>query len=62
MSFRRTALRPVSTNDRPRSKIMRERLQVMAPKPLPMQITPVVYGPIAAKAYVLFRNLPSWDD
>lgn len=42
--------------------IGRERLQVMATKPLPMQIKPVVYGPTAAKAYGLFRNLPSWDD
>lgn len=42
--------------------IGRERLQVLATKPLPMQIKPVVYGPTAAKAYGLFRNLPSWDD
>lgn len=42
--------------------IGRERLQVMATKPLPMQIKPVVYGPTAAKAYTLFRSLPSWDD
>jgi glycine/D-amino acid oxidase-like deaminating enzyme len=42
--------------------IGRERLQVMATKPLPLQIKPVVYGPTAAKAYGLFRNLPSWDD
>ncbi|MCA4134826.1 FAD-binding oxidoreductase [Arthrobacter sp. M4] len=40
----------------------RERLQVMATKPLPPQIMPVVYGPNATKAYSLFRNLPSWDD
>jgi glycine/D-amino acid oxidase-like deaminating enzyme len=42
--------------------IGRERLQVMATKPMPQQIKPVVYGPIATKAYSLFRNLPSWDD
>lgn len=42
--------------------IGRERLQVMATKPMPMQIKPVVYGPMATKAYSLFRNLPSWDD
>ncbi|NKX56675.1 NAD(P)/FAD-dependent oxidoreductase [Arthrobacter mobilis] len=41
--------------------IGRERLQVMATKPLPAQIKPVVYGPLAAKTYTLFRNLPSWD-
>ncbi|WP_423181259.1 NAD(P)/FAD-dependent oxidoreductase [Arthrobacter sp. NyZ413] len=40
----------------------RERLQIMATKPLPRQIRPVVYGPNATKAYSLFRNLPSWDD
>ncbi|MFJ4029943.1 NAD(P)/FAD-dependent oxidoreductase [Paenarthrobacter sp. NPDC089989] len=42
--------------------IGRERLQVMATKPLPQQIKPVVYGPNATKTYSLFRNLPSWDD
>lgn len=41
--------------------IGRERLQVMATKPLPAQIKPVVYGPHATKTYTLFRNLPSWD-
>ena len=38
-----------------------ERLQVMATHPLPPQIKPVVYGPLATKQYVLFRDLPSWD-
>jgi len=38
-----------------------ERLQVVATHPLPMRIRPVVYGPLAAKQYVLFRDLPSWD-
>jgi glycine/D-amino acid oxidase-like deaminating enzyme len=38
-----------------------ERLQVMATEPLPRQIGPVVYGPLAAKQYHLFRDLPSWD-
>lgn len=38
-----------------------ERLQVIATEPLPAQIEPVVYGPLAAKQYALFRDLPSWD-
>ena len=38
-----------------------ERLQVIATEPLPPQIEPLVYGPLAAKQYALFRNLPSWD-
>lgn len=38
-----------------------ERLQVIATHPLPQQIQPVVYGPLATKQYVLFRDLPSWD-
>lgn len=38
-----------------------ERLQVVATHPLPMQVKPVVYGPLATKQYVLFRRLPSWD-
>jgi glycine/D-amino acid oxidase-like deaminating enzyme len=42
-------------------RIGRERLQVIATKPLPQQIRPVVYGPLTAKQYSLFRNLPSWD-
>lgn len=42
--------------------IGRERLQVVATKPLPMQIKPVVYGPQTAKQYELFRVLPAWDE
>jgi glycine/D-amino acid oxidase-like deaminating enzyme len=38
-----------------------ERLQVVATEPLPVEIGPVVYGPLAAKQYALFRDLPSWD-
>ncbi len=38
-----------------------ERLQVMATYPVPQQIGPVVYGPLATKQYILFRELPSWD-
>ena len=38
-----------------------ERLQVMATHPQSPQISPVVYGPLATKQYVLFRDLPSWD-
>jgi glycine/D-amino acid oxidase-like deaminating enzyme len=38
-----------------------ERLQVIATHPLPQQIRPVVYGPLATKQYHLFRDLPSWD-
>lgn len=40
----------------------RERLQVVASKPLPQQIKPVVYGPLTAKQYTLFRDLPAWDE
>jgi len=39
-----------------------ERLQVLATQPLDERIEPVVYGPLAAKQYGLFRNLPSYDD
>lgn len=39
-----------------------ERLQVIATKPLPQQIKPVVYGPLTAKQYSLFRGLPAWDE
>lgn len=40
-----------------------ERLQVIATKPMPdLRIEPVVYGPLAAKQYSLFRDLPSWDE
>jgi len=38
-----------------------ERLQVLATVPRPLDIRPVVYGPLAAKQYALFRDLPSWD-
>ena len=38
-----------------------ERLQVLATAPRPLDIRPVVYGPLAAKQYSLFRNLPSWN-
>jgi glycine/D-amino acid oxidase-like deaminating enzyme len=37
-----------------------ERLQVVATAPRPLDIHPVVYGPLAAKQYALFRDLPSW--
>jgi glycine/D-amino acid oxidase-like deaminating enzyme len=39
-----------------------ERLQVLATQPLEERIEPVVYGPLAAKQYGLFRDLPSYDD
>jgi glycine/D-amino acid oxidase-like deaminating enzyme len=39
-----------------------ERLQVVATAPIPERIEPVVYGPLAAKQYDLFRNLPSYDE
>jgi glycine/D-amino acid oxidase-like deaminating enzyme len=38
-----------------------ERLQILSTAPLPPQIGPLVYGPLAAKQYHLFRDLPSWD-
>ena len=38
-----------------------ERLQVLATTPRPLDIRPVVYGPLAAKQYALFRELPSWN-
>jgi glycine/D-amino acid oxidase-like deaminating enzyme len=38
-----------------------ERLQLIATEPLPFQIRPLVYGPLASKQYRLFRQLPSWD-
>ncbi|MEN2739593.1 FAD-binding oxidoreductase [Microbacterium sp. X-17] len=44
------------------ARVGRERLQVIATKPLPAQIRPVVYGPLTAKQYELFRALPSWDE
>jgi glycine/D-amino acid oxidase-like deaminating enzyme len=37
-----------------------ERLQVVATHPLPLQIEPVVYGPLATKQYELWRSLPAW--
>lgn len=44
------------------TRIGRERLQVVATKPLPPQIRPVVYGPQTAKQYELFRQLPAWNE
>ncbi len=44
------------------ARIGRERLQVLATKPRPLDIKPVVYGPLAAKQYSLFRDLPSWRE
>lgn len=38
-----------------------KRLQVLATAPRPLDIRPVVYGPLAAKQYSLFRDLPSWN-
>ena len=34
-----------------------ERLQVLATAPRPLDIRPVVYGPLAAKQYALFTDL-----
>lgn len=39
-----------------------ERLQVVGTEPLPIDIKPVVYGPLATKQYTLFRDLPSWSN
>lgn len=39
-----------------------ERLQVLATVPRPLDIHPVVYGPLAAKQYTLFHDLQSWDE
>jgi glycine/D-amino acid oxidase-like deaminating enzyme len=39
-----------------------ERLGVIGTRPLEMRIEPVVYGPLAAKQYTLFRDLASYDD
>lgn len=44
------------------ARVGRERLQVVATTPLPQQIRPVVYGPLTAKQYTLFRDLPAWND
>lgn len=39
-----------------------ERLQVIGSVPTPeIRIEPLVYGPLAAKQYHLFRDLPSWN-
>lgn len=38
-----------------------ERLQVLATTPRPLDIRPVVYGPLAAKQYALFTDLASWN-
>jgi glycine/D-amino acid oxidase-like deaminating enzyme len=38
-----------------------ERLQVVATTPRPLDIRPVVYGPLAAKQYALFTGLASWN-
>jgi glycine/D-amino acid oxidase-like deaminating enzyme len=43
------------------AKVGVERLQVLATVPRPLDIKPVVYGPLAAKQYALFRDLPSWN-
>jgi glycine/D-amino acid oxidase-like deaminating enzyme len=39
-----------------------ERLQVVATAPVADRIEPLVYGPLAAKQYELFRSLPSYAD
>jgi glycine/D-amino acid oxidase-like deaminating enzyme len=39
-----------------------ERLQVVATAPVADRIEPLVYGPLAAKQYELFRSLPSYLD
>jgi glycine/D-amino acid oxidase-like deaminating enzyme len=39
-----------------------ERLQVVATTPIAERIEPLVYGPLAAKQYELFRSLPSYAD
>jgi glycine/D-amino acid oxidase-like deaminating enzyme len=39
-----------------------ERLQVLATVRRPLDIHPVVYGPLAAKQYGVFRDLTSWDE
>jgi glycine/D-amino acid oxidase-like deaminating enzyme len=39
-----------------------ERLQVIATAPIAERIEPLVYGPLAAKQYELFRGAPSYDD
>lgn len=39
-----------------------ERLQLLRTSAVPFHIEPLVYGPLAARQYALFRDLPSWDD
>ena len=39
-----------------------ERLGVIGTRPMDLRIEPVVYGPLAAKQYTLFRDLASYDD
>ena len=53
---------PLLARDALEVPIGMERLQVMATVPRPLDILPVVYGPLAAKQYSLFRDLPSWDE
>jgi glycine/D-amino acid oxidase-like deaminating enzyme len=38
-----------------------ERLQVISTFPVAERIEPAMYGPLAAKQYTLFRELPGWD-
>jgi len=38
------------------------RLGVIGTRPMDVKIEPVVYGPLAAKQYTLFRDLSSYDD
>jgi glycine/D-amino acid oxidase-like deaminating enzyme len=38
-----------------------ERLQVISTFPIAERIEPAMYGPLAAKQYTLFRDLPGWD-
>jgi glycine/D-amino acid oxidase-like deaminating enzyme len=38
-----------------------ERLQVISTFPIAERIEPAMYGPLAAKQYTLFRDLPRWD-
>lgn len=38
-----------------------ERLQILRTAAVPWRIEPLVYGPLAARQYALFRDLPAWD-
>jgi glycine/D-amino acid oxidase-like deaminating enzyme len=38
-----------------------ERLAVISTFPISERIEPAMYGPLAAKQYTLFRELPGWD-